>query len=139
MAYGPIELVVIGFAGDKFSNRIIPALEALVNSKTVRILDLTFVKKNENGVIQGLEFNELAPDELAMFEHIGGEVYSVIGHEDIMAAAAALPNNSSAALIIWEAAWAARFRAEVSKADGMLIAHIPLDAAALEKALRMNP
>lgn len=139
MAYGPLELVVIGFAGDKFSDRIMPALETLVNSKTVRILDLAFVKKDENGTIQSLEFNELTPDELAMFERIGGEVYGVIGHEDIMAAAAALPNNSSAALIVWEATWAVRFRAAVRAADGMLIAHVPLDATALEEALSVNP
>ena len=137
MAYGPIELVVIGFAGDKFSGRIMPALESLVNSKIVRILDLTFVKKDENGTIKSLEFNELKPDELAMFERIGGEVYSVIGHEDIMAAAAALPNHSSAALIIWEAAWASRFRAAVRAADGMLIAHVPLEGDALEKVLML--
>ncbi len=135
MTHGPIEFVVIGFAGNKFSGRIMPALEALVNSKTVRILDLTFVKKDENGAIQSLEFDELSPEEVALFERIGGEVYSVIGREDIMAAAAALPNNSSAALIIWEAAWAARFRAAVVEADGMLIAHAPLAADVIEAAL----
>jgi hypothetical protein len=137
MARGPIELVVIGFAGDKFSSRIMPALEALVNSKTVRILDLAFVKKDQDGGVRSLEFNELTPDEVAMFECIGGEVYGVIGHEDILAAAAALPNNSSAALIIWEATWAVHFRTEVRKAHGMLIAHAPLKADVVEKALNL--
>lgn len=135
MTHGPMEFVVIGFAGSRFSGRIIPALEALVNSKTVRILDLTFVKKDETGAIHSLEFDELSQDEIALFERIGGEVYSVIGYEDIMAAAAALPNNSSAALIIWETVWASRFRAAVVEAKGMLIAHAPLGSDVIEAAL----
>jgi uncharacterized membrane protein len=135
MSYGPIELVVIGFPGNKFSGKIMPALEELVNGKIVRILDITFVKKDAKGVIQMLEFNDLSPEEAALFERVGGEIYSVISAEDMKAAAAAMEPNSSAALIIWENIWATRFREAVLDAKGVLIARAHVDPVFMAKAL----
>jgi hypothetical protein len=110
-------------------------LEELVNGKIVRILDITFVKKDAKGVIQLLEFNDLTPEESALFERVGGEIYSVISAEDMKAAAAAMEPNSSAALIIWENIWATRFREAVLDAKGVLIARAHVDPVFMAKAL----
>ena len=51
MEVGPVDIYIIGFPGNKFTGRIAPAISELVNSGTIRILDLLFVIKDENGVI----------------------------------------------------------------------------------------
>lgn len=135
MTYGPIEFIVLGFPGNKFSGKIMPELEALVNNKIVRILDLTFVKKDEKGEVQFLEFNDLTPEETTLFDRVGGEIYGVISQEDMKAAAAAMPDNSSAALIVWENIWAVKFREAALAANGVVLAHARLAADVMEKAL----
>ena len=43
MAIGPVEYMVVGFPGNKFTGKIAPALADLVKSGTVRIIDFAFV------------------------------------------------------------------------------------------------
>ncbi len=136
MTIGPVEYAVIGFPGNKFSGEIIPALRNLVANGTVRIVDIVFVKKDETGQVQSFEFSDLGPDEAALFDDIEGEINGVIADADIKAAADALPNNSSASLIMWENIWATAFRSAVLKADGQLLMYGRVDhdfaVAALE-------
>jgi hypothetical protein len=135
MTLGPIDFVAIGFPGNKFSGKIIPALRDLVASGTIRILDIVFVKKDANGNIQAFEFAALGPEEAALFDHIEGEINNVISDTDIEAAAAALENNSSAGLILWENTWAARFKEAVLEANGELLAYGRLSDEFVKKAL----
>ena len=39
MAFGPVDVIIIGFPGNKFTGRIAPALMDLVDSGTIRIID----------------------------------------------------------------------------------------------------
>ena len=136
MTIGPVEYAVIGFPGNKFSGEIIPALRDLIANGTVHIVDIVFVKKDEAGQVQSFEFSELGPEEAALFDDIEGEINGIIADADIKAAADALPNNSSASLILWENTWATTFRNAVQKADGQLLMYGRIDhdfaAAALE-------
>ena len=43
MTTGPIEYIIVGFPGNKFSGEIAPELAALVESGTIRVLDLIFI------------------------------------------------------------------------------------------------
>ena len=49
MEMGPVEYIVIDFPGNQFNGDVIPALLDLVDSGTVRIIDLLFVRKDANG------------------------------------------------------------------------------------------
>ena len=42
MAIGPVEYIIVGFPGNKFTGEIAPELIALVESGTVKVLDLDF-------------------------------------------------------------------------------------------------
>ena len=46
---GPVEYIVVSFPGNKFTGRIGPELVALVESGTVRVLDLIFIGKDAEG------------------------------------------------------------------------------------------
>ncbi len=125
MPIGPVEYIVMGFPGNKFTGRIAPELAKLVNSGTIRVLDLTFVAKDPDGKVVSLEFDQL--DELAPFAAVDGEVGGLISTEDIDHTAALLEPNSSAALLVWEDVWATPLVEALRSADGMLLegARIP--------------
>jgi hypothetical protein len=83
-----------------------------------------------------LELTELGEDEAAPFEMVDGEVDGLMNADDLLLAAETLPENSSAALLVWENTWAARFAQAVRNADGQVLVNerIPHDVvtAALE-------
>jgi hypothetical protein len=125
MTRGPVEYIIVGFPGNKFNGEILPELMALVDSGTVRILDLAFIGKDVDGSVVFFEVDEL--DGVAGFGGLDADVGGLISHEDLQYAAAALEPNSSAALLIWEDVWAAPFAQAVLKSNGVLIegARIP--------------
>ncbi len=119
MTIGPVEYIIVGFPGNKFTGEIAPELIALVESGTVRVLDLIFIGKDTDGSIVSFEIDEL--DELVGFGGLEGEVGGLISPEDIEYAADALEPNSSAALLIWEDVWAAPFAEAVRRSNGVLL------------------
>jgi Family of unknown function (DUF6325) len=129
MEVGPIEYIVVGFPGNKFNGQIVPELAKLIESTTVRILDLIFVGKDDNGDVVAFEFDQL--DELGAFASLEGEVGGVLTDEDVAYAAALLEPGNSAALLIWEDLWAAPFAAAVRDSGGILLesARVPHELA----------
>ena len=97
MALGPVEYIIVGFPGNKFNGEIAPELGKLVDSGTIRILDLIFITKDADGNVQAVEFED--HDDVALFNALDGEVGGLISEEDVEYAAADLEPNSSAALL----------------------------------------
>jgi Family of unknown function (DUF6325) len=119
MSLGPVEYVIIGFPGSEFSGEIVPALADLVESGQIRIIDLVFVAKDDEGAIAVLEADE--HEAVAVFSTLDGAVGDYLGLEDIEHAAAAIEPGSSAALLVWEDVWAAPFADAVRNSGGVLI------------------
>jgi uncharacterized membrane protein len=124
---GPVEYILIGFPGNKFSGEIAPALARLIENNTVRIIDLVFISKDEDGNMAIFEFDQL--EELAPFANLDGEAGGLVGDPDIEYAAEALEPNSSAVLILWEDVWATELAEAVRNANGVVIegARIPYE------------
>ena len=59
MEVGPVDVYIIGFPGNKFSGRIAPAIMELVENRTIRVLDLLFMMKDEEGVVTTLEAEDI--------------------------------------------------------------------------------
>jgi hypothetical protein len=125
MAVGPIEYIVVGFPGNKFNGQIVPELAKLIESRTVRILDLIFVGKNDGGDVVAFEFDQL--DELEAFASLDGEIGGLLSDEDVAYVGSILEPGNSAALLVWEDLWAAPFAAAVLDSGGVLLesARIP--------------
>ena len=130
MSIGPIEYLVVAFPGNKFKGEIVPALAELVENETIRILDLVFIIKDEDGNVGAIELAELDPeDEAAAMSDIADVNAGLLNEDDIQLAADALEPNSSAGLLVFENVWATRFAEAVRNADGQLVANerIPYD------------
>ncbi len=121
MQLGPVEYAVIAFPGSEFNGEVAPALGDLVDSGTVRIIDLAFVTKDLDGTPHAAELTELAPDVQAVFGAAGVAVNGLLNDEDLISAADSLEPGSSAALIVWENLWAKRFSEAVRGSAGVLV------------------
>lgn len=134
MDVGPVEYIVVAFPGNRFRGEIAPELRALVASGTVRILDLTFVKKDADGVVSYIELDALDPTEASVFDDIDGEVGGLFSQEDLDLIAEELVPDSSAAILLWEDTWAAGITGAIRRAGGQLVAHERIPAEAVERA-----
>lgn len=118
---GPIDYIVVEWPGRQPNGEVAPHLVDLVERGLIRILDLAFVTKDEEGNVAGLEISELAGEvaELSVFE---GAASGLLSDEDIDEAGSVLEPGTSAALLVFENAWAAPFAAAVRESGGQLVA-----------------
>jgi hypothetical protein len=132
---GPIDYILIEWPGRQPTGEAAPILVDLVERGIIRILDLAFITKAEDGSIAGLEISELGDEveELKVFEGVSS---GLLSDDDTAEAAAALEPGTSAALLVYENRWAGPFAAAVRRSGGQLVAsgRIPVQAvlAALE-------
>ena len=119
---GPVDYAIIAFPGNQFRGEIGPALADLVDSGTIRIIDIAFVLKDEGGNTVAMELTELDPDVQAALESAGVEVGGLFNEDDLIDAADGLPPNSSAAVLVWENVWARKVAQSMRDAGGELVA-----------------
>ena len=133
MTVGPVSYTVVAFPGNKFNGNVAPEVEKLVNSGLVRVLDLVFVFKDDNGDSVTLEFDQL--EDLLPFGELEGEVGGLITEEDLSHVAEQLPAGNSALAIIWEDLWARPLVEAVRDSGGVVIDTARVPAQLVEAAL----
>jgi hypothetical protein len=117
---GPVEYLIVAFPGNRFRGEIAPALADLVEAGTIRIIDVAFVGKDEDGDVAAFELSDLDPDVQEGLENLGATSGGLFNEEDLMAAGEELDPNSSAALLVWENVWAKPVAAAIRDAGGEL-------------------
>ena len=134
---GPIDYLLIEWPGRQPNGEVAPVVVDLVERGLIRILDLTFITKDEDGNIAVLELADLGGEvtELAVFE---GASSGLLGDDDVAQAGDVLEPGTSAALLVFENSWAAPFVGAVRRSGGELVAsgRIPAEEvlAALDAA-----
>lgn len=128
MAVGPVDVYIIGFPGNKFSGKIVPAIKELTDNGTIRVLDLLFVMKDAEGVVTTIEAADIDEDGAA-FLTLDITNAGALGDEDAEEVADDLPDNSSALLIAYENLWVGKVVEALRDADAVLIdsIRIPVD------------
>ncbi|WP_420031446.1 DUF6325 family protein [Streptomyces sp. cg28] len=124
---GPVDVAVITFEGNRFNGDVAPALRQLQQDGSVRILDLSFIRKAEDGSVGIVELGDA---ELAQeFDQVTDAQFDLLSDEDLHSVADSLPAASSALVVAWENSWAARLAAAIDASNGELVAleHIPRD------------
>ena len=126
MALGPVEYIIVGFPGNKFNGEIAPELIALVESGTVRVLDLIFIGKDADGSVLSFEIDEL--DSVGRLRRAGRR--RRWPHRP-RRTSSSRPGSWSPTrrrpCLIWEDVWAAPFAEAVRNSGGVLLegARIP--------------
>jgi|SRR5689334_8230467 uncharacterized membrane protein len=132
MGLCPVDVVIVGFPGNKFSGRIAPALMELVDNSTIRIIDLLFVSKDANGVITTIKAADVDADTGPGYLAINVVQPGALGPEDAEELEEDLAPNSSALLIAFENIWARKLLEAARDADAVVMDHIriPSDVVA---------
>ena len=147
MAIGPIQLIALTFEDFKPTGDILPALKAAMKSGAIRLIDLQFVGKDEDGKLTSMEMSGLSGEETIEFGAViggligagaggaeGAEAGSLEGAliaaehtyglsaEDLFTAADRIKPGAAAALLMIEHTWAIEFGTAVRESGGKMAA-----------------
>jgi hypothetical protein len=131
---GPIDYLVVEWPGRQPKGEAAPYLIDLVERGLIRIIDLAFIAKGEDGSVARLELADLG-DEMAAFADFEGASSGLLSEDDTGEAANALEPGTSAALLVYENSWAAPFASAVRRSGGELVASGRIPAQDLIDAL----
>jgi Family of unknown function (DUF6325) len=127
---GPVDYVVVEFpaGASNFSGEMAKELLALVDSGTIRVIDVLILIKDADGGVEAMELSDV--DELGPLQAMEAELAELLAEEDVANLAAAMEPGSTAGVLIWENLWAAPFAAAARRSGGQLIAdgRIPIQA-----------
>ena len=127
---GPVDYLVVEFpaGASNFTGEMAAELVALVDSGTIRLIDVLILTKNEDGTVDAMELSDI--DELGELQALEAQLAELLAEEDVEHLAAAMDPGSTAGVLIWENLWAAPFAAAARRSGGQLIANgrIPIQA-----------
>jgi hypothetical protein len=127
---GPVDYVVVEFpAGQSnFTGEMAKELVALVDSRTIRLIDVLILTKDGDGSVDAMELSDVA--ELGELQQLETELAELLAADDVEHLAAAMDPGSTAGVLIWENLWAAPFASAARRSGGQLIAdgRIPIQA-----------
>src|ERR1700761_6618225 len=134
-ALGPFSYLVVEFPGSHMTGEGLPILVDLVEQGVIRILDLVFVAKGEDGSLGIVGLADLDHDgtiDLAVFEGVSS---GLVSQEDLADAAPVIAPGSSAAILIFENRWATKFVGALRRGGAELVAAGYIPQAELLAAL----
>ncbi|MGY1753496.1 DUF6325 family protein [Blastococcus sp. SYSU D01042] len=125
---GPVDFFVVAFDDDRMRGEAFPLLADLVDRGIIRVLDLAFIRKGDDGGVTILEQVDLERMEVLDAALLQGAATGMLRPEDLAEAASALDLGTSAGVLVYENVWAAPFAAAMRRAGGHIVAtgHIPI-------------
>src|ERR1700752_1513463 len=127
---GPVDYVVVEFpAGQsRFTGEMAEELVALVEPRTIRLVDVLVLTKDADGAVDAMELSDI--DDLGPLQQLEAELAELLAEEDVANLAAAMDPGSTAGVLIWENLRAAAVPSAARRAGGQLIAdgRIPIQA-----------
>ena len=146
MAIGPVQMLVLGFEEPNFTGKIAAELDRLREHEFVKIVDALVVQKDDEGNVVALQVSDLSQDEATEMGEIAGALIGfgygteeaveagieagaeamadghLIPEEDAWYVADAIPNGTTAAIILLEHLWAIPLRDAIVDAGGIALA-----------------
>ena len=127
---GPVDYIVVEFpaGASSFTGEMAEELVALVDSGTIRVIDVLILRKDEDGNVEATELSDI--EQLGPLQAVEAQLAELLAEEDVAHLAAAMDPGSTAGVLIWENLWAAPFASAARRSGGQLIAtgRIPIQA-----------
>ena len=146
MEFGPVQMLVVGFEHGKFEGEILAELKRLREQDIIRLVDLLFVNKDDDGVIATVELSDLSQEESMEFGALAGALIGLgaageegaeegavagavamedgkaFSEQDVWFVADAIPPGTSAGIALIEHRWAVPLREAIERAGGVPLA-----------------
>ena len=127
---GPVDYIVVEFpaGASNFTGEMAAELLALVDSETIRVIDVLILTKNEDGTVEAKELSDI--EQLGPLQAVETQLAELLAADDVEHLAACMDPGSTAGVLIWENLWAAPFASAARRSGGQLIAtgRIPIQA-----------
>jgi len=121
MPSGPVELLVLKYTGDRFTGVPAAKIKGLVDAGFIRIIDVIFARKGEDGEVRILELNDLDDDEYGHFDPIVSDITGLLNQDDVKQLTADWEPRTTAVVALFENVWAGQFRRAVEEAGGEVV------------------
>ena len=137
---GPVDYLVVGFPADRanFSGEMASELKALVESNTIRVLDLVLLTKDEDGSVDAAELRDADESEVGQLRELERDLAVLLAKTDVDEIGASLEPGSAAAVLVWENTWAAPFGSAIRRSGGQLVTSGRIPTQALIAAVEAD-
>ena len=134
MSRGPLQVLVVNFEDANFTGEIQSELVRLDDAGIVKVLDLLFVAKTEDGEVKVLKTSDVHTGQLSQAVLGIDQAQRALGDDaaDVWSAADAIDPGGAAAIAILEHRWAVPLHAAIARAGGREAATEWIDEAQLE-------
>ena len=120
---GPIDYLVVEFPADRQPDgSALPLLRDLVERDIIRVLDLGFVRKQQDGSLVGLEISEVGLEGQVDITLFAEATSGLLDRNDLAEAGEALEPGASGAVVVYENRWAAPFAVALRRSGAQLVA-----------------
>ena len=120
---GPVDYLIVEWPpGTQPNGKGLKELADLTDRGLIRVLDLVFVGKSEDGTVAGLLLADIDSDgdlDLVEFE---GASSGLLSQDDYNEAGGALEPGASAAILLYENRWARPFAAAIQSSGAQVVA-----------------
>jgi Family of unknown function (DUF6325) len=130
---GPLEYIVIGFAGNRFDGSIAREIEKVVDKKIIRLVDVVFVGKDADGNALILEIDAKDDPRFATFAPLLADRMALFTPEDLDNIAAMLPPDTAGLAMLFEHRWAEDIKAAMASAGGFLVTRTVVPPEVIEE------
>ena len=123
IALGPVDYLIVEWPpGTQPNGEGLKELANLSDRGLIRVLDLVFVTKGDDGVVAGLALADIDSDGDLDLVEFAGASSGLIGEDDYDDAGGALEAGASAAILLYENRWARGFAAAMQSSGAQLVA-----------------
>jgi hypothetical protein len=133
MTLGPLEYIVIGFAGNRFDGSIAREIEKVVEKKIIRLVDVVFVGKDADGNALILEIDAKDDPRFATFAPLLADRMALFTPEDLANIAAMLPPDTAGLAMLFEHRWAEDIKDAMAAAGGFLVTRTVVPPEVIEE------
>ena len=137
---GPVDYLVVGFPADQadFSGEMASELRALIDSDTIRVLDLVILMKGDDGSVEASELRDADESEVGQLRELERGLAVLLAEEDVEEIGASLEPGSAAMVLVWENTWAAPFGSAIRRSGGQLVTSGRIPTQALVAAVKAD-
>ncbi|GGM51473.1 DUF6325 family protein [Microbacterium saperdae] len=135
--YGPVDLYLLGLPDGQPDRAALQALLDLVETETLRLLDLIHISRSADGAITLTEVDDLSPAYGVQAHQLHAS--GLAGQEDIATLAVAVPAGTAALLVAVELVYQRELSARTAESGAVLLGHERIPAPVVNALMDSLP
>ena len=120
MSRAAVDFVVVEFPGNVIGVKVAEQLRELAARDIIRVIDMVFVTKAEDGAVSTTELPNLDAEAYQAFDAVTQSLDGLIGEDDIARVGESIEPGTTACVMLFEHLWATWLRDAIDGAGGRI-------------------